>query len=226
MRNAIKAVFTAVLVLTLASCTCIKETSGEAVCRREIIIDPGHGGIDGGAVGISGVIEKDVNLDISLKLKCLLEFMGYDVIMTRETDISIHDGDAQTVRQKKISDLHNRLLIASEHPRAVYLSIHQNNFGDSSQRGMCFYYSPNDPQSKDFAEALRESMLMYLQPENKRQIKAADKSLFIMYNAENPAVLIECGFLSNPDEEKLLTAQEYQYKICLTVLSALTSQGL
>ena len=226
MKKTVCLICAVAFAIMLTGCTQTSEVSGDAVCRREIIIDPGHGGVDGGAVGYSGVIEKDVNLDITLKLQSILVFMGYDVIMTRESDISIHNDDADTIRQKKVSDLNNRLLIAEDHSDAAFLSIHQNNFSDSRQSGMCFYYSPNNPDSKKLADTLHESMLTYLQPENERQIKAADKSLFLMYNAKNPAVLIECGFLSNPNEEKLLTTQEYQYKICLMILNALTDQGL
>jgi len=204
----------------------VHETAGEADCRRKIIIDPGHGGMDGGAVGISGVVEKQVNLDICLKLRSMLILMGYNVIMTRDTDISIHDKGANTIRQMKISDLHNRLKIANAHSDAAYLCIHQNKFSDNTQSGMCFYYSPNNELSRLLAETLHESMLALLQPDNRRNIKSADDSLFIMYNAVNPAVLIECGFLSNGDEEQLLTEDEYQYKICLMIIDALTKMSL
>lgn len=214
-----------VLLLTLQSgCAFVSPVNGQGSAgeRRTILIDPGHGGVDGGAVGVSGVIEKELNLSISLRLKPLLIFLGYHVIMTRETDMSIHDPEATTIRQMKSSDLRNRLALASMHPEAAYLSIHQNNFQDSRQSGMCFYYSPNDPDSQRLATVLRDTLLSSLQPDNRRQIKQADKNLFILFHAENPAVLVECGFLSNPDEEQRLTQQEYQTQICIMLASALS----
>lgn len=216
-----------ILSLTLTSCS-LKDISvnSRGVIRKKIIIDAGHGGVDGGAVGISGVIEKDVNLEISLKLRDLLFFMGYDVIMIRETDVSIHDANADTIRQKKTSDLHNRLKIADENSEAVYISIHQNNFHDSTQSGMCFYYSPNNDKSKVLAVNLRESMLKYLQPDNRRQLKEATSALYIMHNAKNPAVLVECGFLSNAKEEKLLCDSNYQSEITLVLLSGLINSNV
>lgn len=216
-------VFTSVCFL-LCSCSFNSlSTNTEALCRKKIIIDAGHGGVDGGAVGISGVIEKDVNLEISLKLRYLLIFMGYDVIMTRETDVSIHDENATTIRQKKTSDLHNRLKIANDNPSAVFLSIHQNNFHDKNQQGMCFYYSPNNSKSKILATSLREKMLLYLQPDNRRQLKEATSALYLMYNAKNPAILVECGFLSNEIEEKLLQDSNYQSELTLVLLSGLVN---
>ncbi len=219
--------FVAAVLCLQTSCALYLPASGVRTdLRREIIIDPGHGGIDGGAVGVSGTVEKEVNLAISLALRDLLVFMGYNVIMTRDTDISIHDPDATTVRQMKTSDLHNRLKIAVEHESAAYISIHQNNFYDHGQSGMCFYYSPNNGKSKVLAENLRSSLLEYLQPDNRRQLKEAGDNLFIMYNAPGPAVLVECGFLSNPEEEKLLCESEYQIKICLIVAAGINITGL
>ena len=226
VKRCVSLILAICLFLSLTSCKNAHETAGEASCRREIIIDPGHGGVDGGAVGISGVVEKQVNLDICLKLRSMLMLMGYNVIMTRDSDISIHDKGANTIRQMKTSDLHNRLKIANDHNNAAYLSIHQNKFSDSSQSGMCFYYSPNNENSKLLADTLHGSMLEHLQPDNRRQVKCAGDSLFIMYNATNPAVLIECGFLSNAQEEQLLTSDEYQYKICLMIIDALTKMSL
>lgn len=199
---------------------------GSGLLRPVVIVDPGHGGVDGGAVGISGVIEKDINLSISLRLKNLLTLLGYEVVMTRESDVSIHDEEAKTIRQMKSSDLRNRLAISGQYPEAVFLSIHQNNFQDHSQNGMCFYYSPNNPDSQQLAQVLRETMLSALQPDNRRQLKKADSNLYILYNTQNPAVLVECGFLSNFEEEQKLTEDEYQGQICLMIASALSKTTL
>lgn len=180
---------------------------------NSIIIDAGHGGVDGGAVGFSGTFEKEINLEIALKVEALLNFLGYNVIMTRRTDISIHDDTATTIRQMKASDLKNRLKMTKENPNAIYISIHQNKFSDPSQNGMCFYYSKNNENSKILADKLYENMLKYLQPDNRRKVKAAESNLYILHNSLIPTVLIECGFISNQKEEALLKDDDYQNQI-------------
>ncbi len=205
-------------------CQAHSAVNGQGRCpvRPTVIVDPGHGGVDGGAVGISGVVEKDVNLTISMRFGQLLTFLGYEVVMTREDDRSIHSEDAKTIRQMKASDLCNRLAISKQYPDARYISIHQNNFDDPSQNGMCFYYSPNNPQSKVLAETMHQILLDTLQRDNRRKPKQAASNLFILYHTENPAVLVECGFLSNREEEQRLKDSTYQNQICILLTSALS----
>jgi len=210
--------------MLLASCLTVKQTAGEGSNRPLVILDPGHGGLDGGAVAADGTVEKEINLTVSLRLRDMLLLMGYDVLMTRETDVSIHNSDAVTVRQKKSSDLHNRLKMASEHPDAVFLSIHQNNFSDTKQNGMCFYYSPNNEESRLLAECFHEELLSVMQPNNRRTVKAAESNLFILSNTVNPAVLVECGFLSNTEEKEKLISEAYQKQICALLLAGLTKK--
>ncbi len=181
----------------------------------QIIIDAGHGGIDGGAVGFSGNAEKEINLEIALKLRDVMYFLGYDVITVRETDTSIEDSGTTTIRQIKASDLRNRLKLTVDNPNAVYISIHQNKFSDSSQDGMCFYYSPNNNESKAIADIMHSNLLLTLQPDNRRSVKAAQSNLYILYNSQVPTVLVECGFISNPEEEELLMSDNYQKQISL-----------
>ncbi len=188
-------------------------SANAAEISNTVIIDAGHGGVDGGAVGVSGTYEKEINLDIALRLHDLMEFLGYNVIMTRRTDISIHDETATTIRQMKASDLKNRLKITTENPDAIYISIHQNKFSDPSQDGMCFYYSSNNDKSKLYADILHENLLKYFQPDNRRKVKAAESNLYILYNSLIPTVLVECGFVSNENEEKLLKSENYQRQI-------------
>lgn len=183
-----------------------------------IVIDPGHGGEDGGAVGAGGVVEKGVNLEISLKLRDMFIVNGFDVIMTRDTDVSIHDEGIHGTRKQKISDLHNREALINSQPDAVCLSIHQNIYGQKSSHGAQIFFSPNDPRSEALASALQDNFIQYLQPDNNRKYKKAGDNLYLMTRAQCPAVLIECGFLSNPADEANLVNEEYQGKIAFTVL--------
>jgi N-acetylmuramoyl-L-alanine amidase len=186
---------------------------------RTVVIDPGHGGPDGGAVSHDGVVEKDLNLLISLKLKSFFEISGYKVIMTRSDDRSIHDEGSDTLRQKKHTDLLNRLEIVSQNPKAVFISIHQNTFGQSKYYGTQVFYSANNDFSRVLAKEIQETVKNMLQPENERQIKKAEKNLYILYHAKSPAVMVECGFLSNPAESEKLKSDSYQNQMAFSILS-------
>ena len=185
-----------------------------------VILDPGHGGLDGGAVGINGVVEKDVNLSIALELRALLEAAGYSVVMTREEDVSIHDQTAKTVAEKKRSDLKNRLKLTEDYPDSIFISIHQNRFSESKYSGAQMFYGKNHPESKVLAEILQQSIVSLLQEGNTRQVKPAGKELYLLYHSDRPTVLAECGFLSNPQEEALLNTEEYRRKMAFAIFSA------
>ena len=165
-----------------------------------LIIDAGHGGIDGGAVGVDGSLEKEINLSIAKKLASMAKVYGYNVIMTRKKDISIHDDDVTGIRNQKVSDIHNRLKISEDNPGALFISIHQNKFSQSQYWGTQVFYGQNNPESKKIAEIIKNSISDSLQPENTREIKPAQKNLYILYNSGNPAIMVECGFLSNREE--------------------------
>lgn len=195
--------------------------AGSLPTVRKIVIDPGHGGVDGGAVGYSGSIEKDLNLDISLKLRDLLTACGFEVVMTREDDRSIHDDSALSIREKKHSDLYNRLAIYNDDPMVLVVSVHLNQYGDSSVSGTQIYYSPNQPASKELAQSIQSAFVVQLQPENRRGIKPAENDLFLLFHAEVPAVLCECGFVSNPEEEAKLLDEEYRSKIAFSILTGI-----
>jgi N-acetylmuramoyl-L-alanine amidase len=182
-----------------------------------VIIDPGHGGVDGGAVGVSGVIEKGINLAISLKLRTFFEQVGFKVIMTREDDRSIHDEDSNSIRNKKKSDLYNRLDIIKSNPRAIFLSIHQNIFQDGKYSGTQLFYSKNNDASELLAKTLQNNIKTMLQPQNNREIKQGEKNLFLLYYANSPCVLVECGFLSNATEAAALQSNEYQNKMAFSI---------
>ena len=189
---------------------------------RLIVIDPGHGGFDGGAVGVNGTIEKDVNLAISLKLRDMLTDAGFKVVMTRDTDTALSDTQDTTVRRRKISDMRNRLNLTNLYPGSVLISIHQNKLaGNSSVHGGQIFYSPNEPGSKELAGYIQAEFNTNIQPEKPREIVKTGKNLYLFYNAKNTAVLCECGFLSNPDEERLLCTDEYQYRIAYCIFGGL-----
>lgn len=181
-----------------------------------IILDPGHGGMDGGAVGVDGIVEKEINLNICLIMREMFAVSGFDVVMTRETDISIHDEGVTGVRKQKTSDLHNRLAIVQQQPNAVFVSLHQNQFTSSSSRGAQVFYGPKNAQSQRLAQIIQDNFVEDLQPDNQRAIKEAGEDLFLMTNAECPSVLVECGFLSNHDEAHRLNDPDYQAQIAFT----------
>jgi N-acetylmuramoyl-L-alanine amidase len=185
--------------------------------RHLILIDPGHGGIDGGAVGYGGVIEKTINLSISLKLKSLFELSGFQVIMTREDDRSVHDAGSVTVRQKKVTDIHNRSKLLAKYPNGLFISIHQNKFDRSQYSGTQVFYSNNNVESRPLAQFIQSNVKELLQPENTREIKAAGRNLYILYHAASPAVMVECGFLSNRDEALLLQNPQYQSQMAFAI---------
>jgi len=186
-----------------------------------IVIDPGHGGMDGGAVGINGVIEKNINLSLSTDLSAFFRFLGYPVVMTRSDDRSIHDEGVEGIKKQKTSDMHNRLAIMQQYPNGIVLSIHQNQFSQSKYSGgQLFYGTQKEESSCLLAETIQNNLKMYLQPENNRQIKQAYDNLYLMNNAPSTAVLVECGFLSNPEEAELLSQPAYQRKLAFLICSS------
>lgn len=188
--------------------------------RPVVIIDPGHGGIDGGAEA-NGLIEKDINLAISLNLRDFLSMQGFRVIMTREDDRSIHDQGITQISRQKRSDMYNRLALIEDHPEAIFVSIHQNKFEQASVCGAQVFYSQNHPDSQQLAQQIQSSFASLLQPDNTREIKPAENNLFLLYEATVPAVMVECGFLSNQQEAGQLSDPTYQRKVAFVVGQAL-----
>lgn len=219
--------FFAAVMLVLALLFChrlyrrengVKTTSSEQNNSNVIIVDAGHGGFDGGAVGIHGTVEKEINLEIALKLRDMLEEAGYTVVMTRETDTATNDNDNTSTRSKKVSDMRNRLNLTKLYPGSTFVSVHQNKLeGSSSVRGGQIFYSPNQESSRLLAEYIQQEFNKAIQPEKPREVVKTGKNLYLFYHAQNTAVLCECGFLSNPQEEALLNTDEYQTKIAYTI---------
>ncbi len=190
----------------------------EAFDGTTVIIDPGHGGIDGGTVGKNGTLEKDLNLALSLELKDYLSKEGYKVILTREKDQLTYENGT---KNKKRADTKHRLTLASDSPKALFISIHMNYFDDSSAKGSQIFYSVKNPESKSFALILKDSLNKHADKKNTREIKEAYPNIYIMRNIKNPAVLLECGFISNREEEKLLNTKEYRAKIIKAICEAI-----
>ena len=187
-----------------------------------IVLDAGHGGIDGGCSSADGVPEKGINLSILLKLRDMLEISGYDVVVTRDTDTSIHDKGIEGIAQQKSSDMDNRLAIFNDNDNAVCISIHQNQFTQPQYHGAQMFYSATNPESESLARAMKSSFTKLLQPDNQREIKQCGKELFLCYFSKNPTVMVECGFLSNPEEAALLASDEYQAKVAFTIFSGIS----
>ncbi|WP_315118723.1 N-acetylmuramoyl-L-alanine amidase CwlD [uncultured Clostridium sp.] len=180
--------------------------------ERIILIDPGHGGIDGGAVSPNGTIEKDINLSISLMLKEELQKRGYKVAMTREEDNGLN-GEKGTVREKKIEDLNNRCKMKKESNCSMFISVHLNIFPQSKYYGAQVWYSGND-NSKKLASLIQSNFKQNLDQTNNRMEKAANNDYKILRGVDEiPSVIVECGFLSNYEEEKKLKDRDYQLKI-------------
>lgn len=187
-----------------------------------VIIDPGHGGIDGGTSAKDGTVEKDINLSIALKLNDILKSKGFDTVMTREDDRSIHDENADTIRKQKVSDIKNRLSVIENTPNCLFVSIHQNYFEDPKYFGTQVFYSKNNPESAVLADSVRRSVIKNLQPDNKREIKQSGKEIYLLYHSSAPSIMVECGFLSNSEETEKLKNEEYQKQMALTVAEGIS----
>lgn len=185
---------------------------------RPLILDAGHGGEDGGAVSLTGVPESQINLAIVLKLRDVLGLYGIDPILLREEDVSLHDEGADTLREKKRSDLKNRVEAIEAVEGGVLLSIHQNTYPSGRYRGTHAFYAPTEG-SQPLAEHFQNSIKSALQPDNERAVKQIPDTVYIMNHVSCPAVLIECGFLTNPDEEALLRDEDYQRKLAAVIAS-------
>lgn len=190
----------------------------ENVRRNLVVLDPGHGGRDPGKVGTQGEQEKDINLAISLKVKERLEKDGMEVVMTREKDVMLADEDASN---KKLEDLNNRISIINERQPAVAVSIHQNSYSDASVKGAQVFYFTHSDKGKQAAEAMQKELLEFDQ-ENTRKIKAND-TYYLLKKTEVPTVIVECGFLSCPEEAALLTDEAYQKKLAEAIAKGIES---
>ena len=221
------------VMLTFSVCICV---IGYAALRMDenvavtstlnqdeliLIFDAGHGGIDGGCSTADGKVEKNINLNITLSLRDLSKLFGYNVELTRDTDKSIHDKGISGIRNQKISDMENRLELFNKYDNSICISIHQNTFSDPKFNGAQMFYSEKNEFSEQLASIMQQQFVNNLQPNNQREIKLCGSELYLCYYCNNPAVMIECGFLSNPEEALQLTDSAYQKKVAFTVFNGI-----
>lgn len=197
--------------------TLIASSHASVVQTQKIIIDAGHGGFDGGASSDDGTLEKDINLKIALKLRELCKLGGFQVIMTRESDMGTEKDENDTISNRKKSDMQRRLAIIDENPDAIFVSIHLNKFSASSAQGAQVFYSKNNNDSELLAKSVQNSITKLIQNQNTRQVKKADSSIFLLKKSHIPSIIVECGFLSNSNELSLLKNSDYQSKMAFSI---------
>ncbi len=188
--------------------------------RKTVVIDAGHGGVDGGAISCTGKPESAFNLEISLRLNDLFHLLGIHTVMIRTDDSSVYT-QGTTIAQKKISDLKERVRIVNHQVDAVLVSIHQNQFTDSRFSGAQVFYAPT-PGSEALAKQLQKSLKDTINPGSRREAKGV-KGVYLMQHIQSPGILVECGFLSNPVEEGRLRDATYQKKLCSVIAGTIST---
>ena len=189
---------------------CQNESRQASASFPTIVLDAGHGGEDGGASDAKGRCEKDLNLAVAKKVRDYLAENGVSVILTREDDRMLYDKSPNASGSKKRRDLEGRIAVCSKVENPVFVSIHMNAFPQTQYHGLQVWYGTKSDSSKPLAEAIQSQIKSNLQPENERAVKAATSAIFLLSNLDCPAVLVECGFLSNPEEAELLQSDDYQ----------------
>lgn len=208
-------------IATVSARIFISEAESASACEGRkplptVIIDAGHGGRDGGASADDGTLEKALNLAVAKKLERLFSDAGYKTVMTRTEDVALGDENSS---HKKLDDLRARVELAKEYENAIFISVHMNKFPVPKYSGLCVYFSKKTAGSHALAEEVRMTVAASLQKENSRQIKGAGSEIYVLYNAPCTAILVECGFLSNPSELAMLKTEEYQSKIAACIFT-------
>lgn len=206
----------AIIVLSIHKAYKAEDVMVSCILEPAVIIDAGHGGADGGAESASGICEAPLNLDISIKLREMLSFAGVTSLMTRDNDDSLDYSADKTIKENKTADLKARLMVAINNPDCDFLSIHLNKFEQEKYHGAQVFYSPNNSGSSDLALSIQQAFRV-LDPDNQRRAKMASDGIYLMKNIKSPAVTIECGFLSNNNDAKLLSEDIYRTKIALAI---------
>lgn len=189
---------------------CRNETQKASASLPTVVLDAGHGGEDGGAIDALGRCEKDLNLAVAKKVREYLLANGVSVVMTREDDSMLYDRSPNPSGSKKRRDLEGRAAVCKTVENPVFVSIHMNSFPQTQYHGLQVWYGTKNETSKPLAEAIQSQIKSTLQPENERSVKAATSAIFLLSNLDCPAVLVECGFLSNPEEADRLRDETYQ----------------
>lgn len=208
----------AIFVYSLSSKASLQTqiVSSTPVSNHTIILDAGHGSPDGGATGEDGSVESDLNLSLVLKLQNLLESSNCAVVLTRSDENGIYEADSSTIRQKKVSDMKNRVDIANNSNAEMFVSIHMNKLEQTQYSGWQTFYKNQDENSKKIAETIQLSLNNFLKKENSRTIKSIS-GIYLTKNVQIPLVLVECGFLSNVEENKLLQTDSYQNELAWSI---------
>jgi N-acetylmuramoyl-L-alanine amidase len=210
------------LCLTSAGSRTVEVIAKEHAFQRfhHVVIDAGHGGIDGGATSVSGVSESQINLQIALRLNDLMHFMGYETVMIRTTDTSVYTA-GETIAQKKVSDLKERVRVVNQTENALLVSIHQNTFQDGKYSGAQVFYADSE-NSRVLAEQMQQAFCSSINPGSNRKCKPSD-GIYLMQQIRCPGILVECGFISNHREEAMLREESYQKKICCVIAATVSS---
>ena len=208
--------FTAFGIITRMDSLSLKTTNN--ITRNKIVIlDAGHGGEDPGAVSDNGTREKEINFYIASKVKEMLEAENFTIIMTREDDTLKYKEGTKGVTEKRKQDLIRRKKIMDESGADLVVSIHLNKFQESKYFGAQVFFPPNSPESKTVAEGIQKSLREIVDPNNKREAMLKKPEIIILKNLKTPTVIVECGFLSNTEEERKLASVEYQDKLALAI---------
>ena len=189
--------------------------------RRVIVIDAGHGGEDGGAVGVNGVLEKDLNLSLARTLADLLRGGGFTVVETRTEDKLLYSESDKNGHRKR-GDLQNRQKYMGKYPESVFISIHMNTYPTPNCEGVQVWYAPGSAESEALAGAVQNGVSALLQPGNKRKTKQANSMIYLLRHATVPAILVECGFLSTPAECEKLCEETYRHELALAIYSSVS----
>lgn len=204
------------LCLLLSGCSVTSAFTAKNA-TGSVLIDPGHGGFDSGAVAADGTYEKHINLAVSLVLRDQLLVCGVPVTLTRDTDRALNTDDTQAVRSNKSSDMRARLALYQQ--AELVLSIHQNKFEIPKYSGTQVFYSGNHPASQQLATSIQSAVQSSLQADNHREIKKATNGIYLLHHTTVPCALVECGFLSNPEEREQLKDSGYQQKMAFAILA-------
>lgn len=223
-RRRIVAAFLTVLIffgaVAYSRVASMRESTASPARRPTVILDAGHGGMDGGAVGVNGVLEKNLNLAVAEALRALLVAAGIEVVMTRYDDRLLYTEEQDIPGKRKYYDLENRRKTAEMHPGSVFVSIHMNKYSEEKYSGLQVWCA-DDPDSRSLATMITSSVRASLQPENRREVKTAGKDIYLLHRAVGTAVLVECGFLSNYEECKKLSDEDYRKELSFSLFCAI-----
>lgn len=192
--------------------------------QTTVILDAGHGGEDGGAVSAAGAPESSINLQIVKKMELLLIFVGENAVLTREGEEAIYSPDAETLREKKVSDLNNRVKLVNETPGSFLISIHQNSLPKTRVRGAQAFYNTVSPAQK-VAVSVQQALNSAVNPGNAKAAKQIDDAIYLMKNINSPGILVECGFMSNAAEAELLQTDGHQMRLSAAIVSGYLQSG-